>query len=349
VIAAFAACGGADPSAETGGDGQAVRSLTAEEYYDKIHGAWLGQAVAGALGMSVEGMHHSDLKPFLTELGQWPLNDYIKTLHSRRDPNRKQWYVADNWGPTGFGPDDDSLYQIANLLLLEEKGPDITSQDIADKWLASFSVFEAQNCGRAVRVAEKLMKEGVKPPESGKHEFGEFMGGQMKGEFWGFMLPGNPAAAAEYGRIDAEVSFHTDGVYGEMFMAAMLADVIEAPQFTVIAPDHENVLIVNAGGEIASFFGQLAGMAGIMPAPVENAVFLPVIDVRIEVPVCRDREGNRGVFRKRTLRRLEKVDPLDRFVHVLTLFTYASGSPGPDRPHRSVTDMGACSRVGNDP
>ena len=217
VVAMLASCGG-------GGEESSIRSLTADEYYEKVHGAWIGMAVAGALGMSVEGMHKRDLQPFLTELGQWPLTDYIKTLSSSRDPNRKQWYTADNWGPAGFGPDDDSLYQIANLLLIEEKGPEITSQDVADKWLASFSVFEAQNCGRAVRVAEELLKQGVRPPESGQHEMGEFMGGQMKGEFWGFLLPGNPQVAAEYGRIDAEVSFHTNGVYGEMFMAALTAE-----------------------------------------------------------------------------------------------------------------------------
>ena len=202
--------------------------------------------------MSVEGMHYQDLKPFLTELGQWPLTDYIKTLPSSRDPKRKQWYTADNWGPTGFGPDDDSLYQIANLMLLEEKGPEITSQDIADKWLASFSVFEAQNCGRAVRVAEKLLKEGVRPPESGKHEMGEFMGGQMKGEFWGYVLPGNPESAGEYGRIDAEVSFHTNGVYGEMFMAALVAEAFFESDpvklletgLSVIPPDSEYALCI---------------------------------------------------------------------------------------------------------
>ena len=217
MIALLTGCGDGEESLST-------RSLTADEYYQKVHAAWLGEAVAGALGMSVEGMHKRNLKPFLTELGQWPLMGYIKTLPPRRTPGRRQSYTVDNWGPEGFGPDDDSLYQVANLLLIEEKGPEITSQDIADKWLASFSVFEAQNCGRAVRVAERLMREGVRPPESGQHEMGEFMGGQMKGEFWGFMLPGNPEAAAEYGRMDAEVSFHTDGVYGEMFMAALTAE-----------------------------------------------------------------------------------------------------------------------------
>ncbi len=224
LVGMLAACAGEPEASRSDEDGVPVRTLTAAEYYEKVHGAWLGASVAGALGMSVEGMHMRDLKPYLTGLGQWPLTEYIKTLPPHKDPQRKQWYTADDWGPTGFGPDDDTLYQVANLLLVEEKGAEITSQDIADKWLASFSVFEAQNCGRAVRVAERLLKQGVKPPESGQHEMGEFMGGQMKGEFWGYLLPGNPDAAAEYGRIDAEVSFHTDGVYGEMFMAALTAE-----------------------------------------------------------------------------------------------------------------------------
>ncbi len=217
MIALLAGCAGDEESLPT-------RSLTADEYYQKVHAAWLGEAVASALGMSVQRMHKRNLKAFLTELGQWPLTDYIKTPPPSPRPGRGQSYTVDNWGPEGFGPDDDSLFQVANLLLIEEKGPAITSQDIADNWLASFSVFEAQNCGRAVRVAERLLKEGVRPPESGQHEMGEYMGGQMKGEFWGFLLPGNPEAAAEYGRMDAEVAFHTAGVYGEMFMAALTAE-----------------------------------------------------------------------------------------------------------------------------
>ena len=224
TIAMLAACGGGAQAPQTDEDSPSIRSLSAADYFEKIHGGWLGGAVGSALGMSVQRMHKQDLKPFLTDLGQWPLTDYIKTLRPSLDPDREQWYTADHWGPAGFGPDDDSLFQVANLLLIEEKGPEITSQDIADQWLATFSVFEAANCGRAVRVAERRLKEGVRPPESGQHEAGEFMGGQMKGEFWGFLLPGNPEAAAEYGRIDAEVAFHTAGVYGEMFMAALTAE-----------------------------------------------------------------------------------------------------------------------------
>ena len=49
------------------------------------------------------------------------------------------------------------------------------------------------------------------------------MGGQMKGEFWGYLLPGNAEAAAKYGRMDAEVAFFGDGIHGEIFMAALVA------------------------------------------------------------------------------------------------------------------------------
>ena len=231
AIAVFASCGGGDPVPEAAPSSSA-RTLTAEQYYDKVHGAWLGGAVGGALGMNFQRRHKNDIKAFLADLGQWPLTDYPKAIPpsppGRRPPGEERTrtveYTAGEWGPAGFGPDDDSLFQVANLLLLEEKGFDISSQDVADNWLAKFSVFEAANCGGAVRVTERLLKEGVKPPESGRHERGEAMGGQMKGEFWGILLPGNPEAAAEYGRIDAEVAFFGDGTHGEMFMAALTAE-----------------------------------------------------------------------------------------------------------------------------
>ena len=197
MIATLASCGRGDQATQASEESQPIRSLTADDYYEKIHGAWLGSAVAGGSGMSVEGMHKRDLRPFLTDFGQWPLTDYIRTLQRHRDPDRKQWYTADDWGPVEFGPDDDSLYQIANLLLIEEKGPEITSQDIADKWLASFSVFEAQNCGRAVRVAEQLLKKGVKPPESGQHEKGEYMGGPDERGILGLLAAREPRSSRE--------------------------------------------------------------------------------------------------------------------------------------------------------
>jgi len=239
AIALFPACRKSGTDTEVA-PSSSVRTLTTEQYYDKVHGAWLGGAIGGALGMNLQRRNKEEIKAFLMEIGQWPLTDYLKAIPPRverfrpaggvrrRTPGEERTqtieYLADEWGPIGFGPDDDSLFQVANLLLLEEKGFDISSQDIADQWLATFSVFEAAHCGGSVRMAETRLKEGLRPPESGQHERGEMMGGQMKGEFWGNLLPGNPEAAAEYGRIDAEVAFFGDGVHGEMFMAALIAE-----------------------------------------------------------------------------------------------------------------------------
>ena len=148
-------------------------------------------------------------------LHQYSAPREVRRPAPNEEPGRAVAYTADEWGPAGFGPDDDTLFQVANLLMLEEQGFDISSQDVADNWLARFSAFEASNTGGAVRNAEGRLREGIRPPESGRHDRGEMMGGQMKGEFWGYLLPGNPEAAAEYGRIDAEVAFFGDGVSGQ--------------------------------------------------------------------------------------------------------------------------------------
>ena len=174
--------------------------------------------------MSVQRMHKRELKSFLTDLGQWPLTDYIKTLRPSLDPDREQWYTVDHWGPAGFGPDDDSLFQVANLLLDRGKGARDHQPGHRRPVARHLFGIRGPELWSRCEGGGRLMKEGVSPPESGQHEAGEFMGGQMKGEFWGFLLPGNPEAAAEYGRMDAEVAFHTAGVYGEMFMAAVTAE-----------------------------------------------------------------------------------------------------------------------------
>ena len=232
ITAMLTSCAGNEQASETT-LALSTRTLTTEQYFDKIHGGWLGSAIGGSLGMPWQRYDKEMIELFLIQSEQWPLVDYVKTAPPWIGPgrggmgvpaDRPTSYTGNEWGPAGFGPDDDTLFQVANLLLLEEKGIDITSQDVADNWLAKFSTHEASNTGGAVRIAEDLLKQGVRPPESGQHERGEMMGGQMKGEFWGYLLPGNPETAAEYGRIDAEVAFFGDGIYGEMFMAALTAE-----------------------------------------------------------------------------------------------------------------------------
>ena len=63
VIAVFTSCD------RSGTDSQAapsssVRTLTAEQYYDKVHGAWLGGAIGGALGKNLQRWDKEEMKVF---------------------------------------------------------------------------------------------------------------------------------------------------------------------------------------------------------------------------------------------------------------------------------------------
>ncbi len=122
----------------------------------------------------------------------------------------------------GFGPDDDTLYQIIGLHSLEEFGADVTSEQIAQEWLIHLG--PPGEGMLAEQIAHRRIRDGIMPPESGKHSASEAIGGQMKGEIWGLVCPGDARKAAEYGRRDGLVAHAGNGVYGEMFVAAVIAE-----------------------------------------------------------------------------------------------------------------------------
>lgn len=120
----------------------------------------------------------------------------------------------------GFGPDDDTSYQIVGLHCLETYGPDLSCKQIGKEWCDHLP--EISN-GLAEGLALERMRKGITPPESGVHPIGEAIGGQMKGEIWGLVCPGRPDLAAEYARRDGIVAHCKNGVYGEQFIAAMMS------------------------------------------------------------------------------------------------------------------------------
>ena len=197
---------------------------------NKIHGAWMGRVCGCLLGKTVEGIRTDELIPFLKETGNYPMHRYI--LYSDLDKVDLNKYkfgfnsrcYADT--ASGMPVDDDTNYTVLYQEVIEKYGRDFTPFDISRAWLA-YQPKDAY-C-TAERVAFCNFVKGYEPPESAiyKNPYREWIGAQIRADYFGYINPGNPVLAAEMAWRDASISHIKNGIYGEMFVAAMLAVAAE--------------------------------------------------------------------------------------------------------------------------
>jgi len=124
--------------------------------------------------------------------------------------------------------DDDMDYTITGLLLIERNGFDFKTDDVAAFWLTELPFHKVYT---AERVAYRNLVDGLPPSEAGEYlnPCREWIGAQIRADSFGYVCPGWPEKAAELGYRDAYVSHRKNGIYGEMFVAAMIAAAYVEP------------------------------------------------------------------------------------------------------------------------
>jgi len=206
--------------------GPALPAVDRGRLEQKIRGAWMGRICGCFLGKPVEGIHTDELIPFLKETNNYPMHRYVRSTDVTEETLKKYQYrfwchcYADT--ANGMPVDDDMNYVVLAQEVIETHGRAFTARDVSQAWMSlqpKTSYFTAE------RVAFCNLINGYEPPDTAlyKNPYREWIGAQIRGDYYGWINPGDPETAAEMAFRDASVSHVKNGIYGEMFVSAMLA------------------------------------------------------------------------------------------------------------------------------
>ena len=127
-------------------------------------------------------------------------------------------------------PDDDIHYSTLALILLEQHGLDLTTEDVARAWLNLLPVgmtFTAERAAYRILLerGHEWFAQGARPgfdvTECAENPYNDWIGAQIRADVYGWVCPGRPEKAAELARTDAALSHRDDGIHGAVFVAAL--------------------------------------------------------------------------------------------------------------------------------
>ncbi|GAC1642859.1 MAG: ADP-ribosylglycohydrolase family protein [Candidatus Dormibacteraceae bacterium] len=208
---------------------------------DRIRGGWGGRAVGCLLGKPVEGLSRAGIREILTATDGWPLTAWFTARGLSADVSARHPWNKASAGTSlaenidGMPEDDDLNYTLLALGLVERAGRGFTTDDVATGWLRDLPGLRVFTAERAVY---RNLLDGVDPSNAATiaNPYREWIGAQIRADLYGWICPGDPAAAAELAWRDARLSHTRNGLYGAMFVAAMAAAACVADDInTVVA------------------------------------------------------------------------------------------------------------------
>jgi ADP-ribosylglycohydrolase len=230
-------------------------ALDEAEYRRRLEGALLARSAGCILGSPVEGWTIDEMRDWAQSTGDsFPPAGYWSSVPNphrlRYQTTLRSRYTAD--GMDGIPVDDDLVYTALGLLILEEHGPDFTTDSVADAWLkylpfaCTAEDVTLTNLQRGYPAAEAgavdgapvlnvscRMSQQIGAEETARlgNPYVQWIGADIRADPWGYVSPGNPERAAELAYRDAVLSHRRNGIYGAMFFAAAIsaAFVVDDP------------------------------------------------------------------------------------------------------------------------
>lgn len=145
-----------------------TRILTAEIYFDKLHGAWQATMVANHTGLVHEGLY----------------------LDAPSDETTIDLVLLDEWST-----DDDTSVEWVDLHILETHGLEPTYLQIRDEWVDHLN----NDIWVSALKARQLMEAGIVPPDTSRPDLNPegvwSIGAQLQTELFGLIAPGLPDEA----------------------------------------------------------------------------------------------------------------------------------------------------------
>ena len=166
-----------------------MKKITKEQYYDKVRGCWLGKNIGGTLGAPFE---------------------------ASREVHDVEFYTHDI--AKGVLPNDDLDLQLIWLNAAEKYGPAVDSKILSEYWISCIVPNWAE-----YGVSKSNLRMGIAPPFSGSlnNAFKDSNGAWIRSEIWACLAPGHPEIAVRYAYEDACVDHADEGIYAEVFTAAL--------------------------------------------------------------------------------------------------------------------------------
>ena len=195
----------------------------AEIYAPRLAGALIGRMAGCTLGAPVEFWPIERMEALARENGDaFPPVDYWTRLPEpearRYQLSRRVEYTRE--GLRGVPVDDDIAYTLLGLLIAEDHGLDFTVDDVGEAWRRYLP------CAcTAEKVALENLHRGVPAGRAAEvdNPYCQWIGADIRADPWGYMAPGWPEKAAELAWRDAFISHRRQGIYGEMYMAAVIS------------------------------------------------------------------------------------------------------------------------------